>query len=170
MSIWIISPGCFFIAEDRDLGIEGGPAAQSLGLCDAGHRRARKPSLAGDLPEGLASRAQGFNLERLFGRDPRPRSVRPAGPALETGQAFVLEAHQPFRNSDGRNADGAGYRAWRFAGRPPVDNHLRCCFGILNECSRAGLLSLWCFANATKRQILPLEQPLETRHPRDKSD
>jgi hypothetical protein len=95
--------------------------------------REKAQSRGRSFPEGLAGPAQGFNLERLFGRDPRPRAVRPAGPALETGQAFVLEAHQPFRNSDGRNADGAGYRTWRFAGRPPVDNPLRCCFGFLTR-------------------------------------
>ena len=123
-----------FIADDLDLGIEGGEGAQPLGLCDAGRRGAAKPGLAGDLPEGLAGPAQGFNLERLFGRDPRPQPVRPAGLVLKTGRAFPLKAPQPLGNRRGRNACGAGDGARRFARLAPLGNqcsHLRCCFGIL---------------------------------------
>ena len=50
-----------FIADDLDLGIESREAAQPLGLCDAGHRGAGKPGLAGDLPEGLTGPAQGLD-------------------------------------------------------------------------------------------------------------
>ena len=55
-----------FIADDLDPGIEGGQAAQPLGLCDAGHRAKGKPGLAGDLPEGLTGPAQGLDLRDLM--------------------------------------------------------------------------------------------------------
>ncbi|MGH6847784.1 MAG: hypothetical protein ACREC0_10190 [Methylocella sp.] len=55
VSIWIIRPGaCLIIADDLDLGIEGGQAARPLGLCDAGHRAKGKPGLAGATPPALA--------------------------------------------------------------------------------------------------------------------
>jgi len=55
-----------FIADDLDRLIEGGQAAQPLGLCDAGHRAKEKPGLAGDLPERLTGPAQRFDLGDLI--------------------------------------------------------------------------------------------------------
>jgi len=97
-----------FIADIRDTGIEGGQAIKPLGFCDAGHRAKGKPYLAGDLPQGLAGPAQGFNDARLFGRDPCPRTVRPAGSVFETSRALVPKTPQLLTNSSGRNAYGAG--------------------------------------------------------------
>jgi hypothetical protein len=99
MSIWNhLARLLLFIADHRDPLIEGGQTPQLLGPCDAGHRAKGKPYLAGDLPQGLAGPAQGFNLARRFGRDPCPRTVRPL---CETRRAFVPEAPQLLINVPG---------------------------------------------------------------------